>query len=104
TMKPNQMLSLALCGLLAASCGSKEKAEKDAAAAPSVQDILAGQPKTHGTLVESVELATPLNQEWVKEGEIVYNVKCLGCHKLTGDRIVGPGWLGLTKKRKPEWI
>lgn len=103
-MKTNQMMSLTLCGLLAVSCGSKEKAEKDAAAAPTVEQILSGQPETRGTLVENVELTTPLNQEWVKEGETVYNVKCLGCHKLTGDRIVGPGWAGVTKKRKPEWI
>jgi cytochrome c551/c552 len=31
-------------------------------------------------------------------------MKCAACHKLTDQRVVGPGWKGLTEKRKPEWI
>ena len=31
-------------------------------------------------------------------------MKCSACHKLTDQRVVGPGWLGVTKTRKPEWI
>jgi hypothetical protein len=23
---------------------------------------------------------------------------------LTADKVVGPGWLGVTKRRKPEWV
>jgi len=31
-------------------------------------------------------------------------MKCLACHKLTADRVVGPGWAGVTKRRQPLWI
>ena len=31
-------------------------------------------------------------------------MKCAACHKLTDQRVVGPGWKGLTEKRTPEWI
>ena len=40
----------------------------------------------------------------VKEGQGIYDMKCGSCHKLTQERLVGPGWSGVTKKRKPEWI
>ncbi len=52
----------------------------------------------------NVELTHPLNQDWVKEGESVYNMKCLSCHKLTDEKLVGPGWKGVTTRRTPEWI
>lgn len=52
----------------------------------------------------NVELTHPLNQEWVKDGEAVYNMKCLSCHKLTDEKIVGPGWKEVTKRHTPEWI
>lgn len=52
----------------------------------------------------TVELTHPLNQDWVKEGEGVSNMKCISCHKLTDEKLVGPGWKGVTTRRKPEWI
>ncbi|HEY0749739.1 MAG TPA: cytochrome c, partial [Chitinophagaceae bacterium] len=26
------------------------------------------------------------------------------CHKLNEERVVGPGWAGVTKRREPHWI
>jgi cytochrome c len=40
----------------------------------------------------------------VKRGEGIYQMKCAACHKLTDKRVVGPGWDGVTTRRKPEWI
>ena len=34
----------------------------------------------------------------------MYTVKCSACHKTTEEKLVGPGWLGVTKRHKPEWI
>ncbi len=51
-----------------------------------------------------VELTHPLNEEWVAQGQNISDLKCLSCHKLTGERIVGPGWKGVTERRTPEWI
>ena len=32
-------------------------------------------------------------------------LKCAACHKLTDQRVVGPGWAGITSKNEqPEWI
>lgn len=54
--------------------------------------------------VQNVTLNSPLEQDRVKRGLSIYEMKCSACHKLTDQRIVGPGWAGITKKREPEWI
>ena len=37
-------------------------------------------------------------------GEKVYGVKCSSCHKLTEEKLVGPGWKGVTSRHSAEWI
>ncbi|MBL7871485.1 MAG: cytochrome c [Cyclobacteriaceae bacterium] len=54
--------------------------------------------------IKNVTLENPLDQERIKRGVAIYEMKCQACHKLTDQRIVGPGWKDVTKKRKPEWI
>jgi mono/diheme cytochrome c family protein len=62
--------------------------------------------EVHGSKIEpgDVTVSTPLNQSWVTAGKNIYDVKCQSCHKLTDERIVGPGWAGITKRREPHWI
>ena len=54
--------------------------------------------------VKNVTLNTPLELDRVKRGRAIYEMKCSACHKLTDQRVVGPGWKDVTKRRKPEWI
>ena len=70
------------------------------------QALTANQTEEHGSEVRAsdVQLTHPLNAEWVAQGKAIYDVKCQSCHKLTAEKLVGPGWLGVTKQRKPEWI
>ena len=99
------LLLAVLSGVLACSgCGSKEEAEAAAKAAPTPADIIAKQPEVHGTEIKTVEITKPLKQDWVARGKATYDMKCLACHKLTVDRVVGPGWAGVTKRRQPVWI
>ncbi|HMS52111.1 MAG TPA: c-type cytochrome, partial [Chitinophagales bacterium] len=30
--------------------------------------------------------------------------KCFACHRLTDEKLVGPGWKGVTQRRAPHWI
>ncbi|MBL8011866.1 MAG: cytochrome c [Flavobacteriales bacterium] len=40
----------------------------------------------------------------VEKGKTTYDVKCQACHSMGENRVVGPGWKGITTRRKPEWI
>lgn len=85
--------------------GCSGKGAEQRAEAPEVDSTaILEQPETHGTEVKEVKLTTPLDQAMIKTGSDIYDLKCSSCHKLTEDRIVGPGWAGVTKRRKPEWI
>ena len=79
-------------------------AEQRADTPETDQSAILEQPEVHGTEVKEVKLSTPLDQAMVKTGTEVYELKCSACHRLTEERLVGPGWQNVTKKRKPEWI
>lgn len=39
-----------------------------------------------------------------KKGKAIYETKCHSCHRLTDEKLVGPGWKGVTGRHQPEWI
>ncbi|MBK9176032.1 MAG: c-type cytochrome [Flavobacteriales bacterium] len=45
-----------------------------------------------------------IDQGMVEKGRATYDVKCQACHSTGPNRVVGPGWKGVTERRKPEWI
>jgi len=69
----------------------------------AVEDIISDPTKGLGA-VKAVTLKTPLELDRVGRGLAIYEMKCSACHKLTDQRIVGPGWKNVTVNRKPEWI
>jgi len=92
-----------------AACGGSNDSNRSSAASTSPSNQ-AEQPaakpddgKGVGAIKE-VELNSPLKAAMVDRGEGIYEMKCASCHKLTDQRVVGPGWKGITDKRKPEWI
>lgn len=97
-----QCLLLLTC-LLWYGCSGKG-AEQRAEAPETDSTALLNQPETHGTEVKEVILSTPLDRAMIKTGSGIYDLKCAACHKLTDEKLVGPGWKDVTKRRKPEWI
>lgn len=90
--------SLAACG-----GGGEKKQLSDPKYTAESQPEQEANPKGIGE-VKNVELTDPLVESMVKSGEAIYEMKCSACHKLTAQRVVGPGWAGITNKRTPEWI
>ena len=104
-MKLKSILALVLLatgGLFFFACGGGENEKKSS----GTEDVAKDQAEVHGSLVKAadVTLTKPLNQDWVSEGKKTYDLKCQSCHKLTEDRVVGPGWAGVTTRREPHWI
>ena len=62
--------------------------------------------EVHPELIQAseIELTSPLNATWVDAGKQTYDLKCQSCHKLSDERVVGPGWGGITSRREPVWI
>ena len=91
------------------SCGKKEKATEDfstgatattdATADPSAYDPNRGLGK-----FTTVDLGDKIDPAMAAEGAKIQAVKCSACHKLTDEKLVGPGWKGVTSRVKPEWI
>ncbi|MFZ4770374.1 MAG: c-type cytochrome [Ferruginibacter sp.] len=91
------------------SCGGGEKK------ADSNSTVSSGEPVTNtdnpsydpirgeGKFTD-VAIAATLDQVMATEGEKVYTVKCSSCHKLTDEKLVGPGFTGVTGRHTPEWV
>lgn len=108
-MKRNSLASvLVLAGIIGfASCNNEEKTDtNNTNTTTNTTPDTSSTQEVHGTEVKPGEITyqNPLNAEWVANGKSIYELKCASCHKLTDERLVGPGWKGVTTKREPEWI
>ena len=105
-MKPSNLLFatvFAIGTLLFMSCGGGvQKDDKPV----DINELATEKPETHGTEIKEsdVTLSNPLNAEWVAAGKGIYELKCQSCHRLTEEKLVGPGWKNVTQRRKPVWI
>ena len=109
-----KLLSLSIITLIivaAASCGGNSDSEKTTEATTetaATTDPGNGNPSYDPHRGEgkftSVDLSPSLDAKKAELGSQVSQVKCSSCHKLTDEKLVGPGWAGVTNRRKPEWI
>ena len=114
----NQLKSLLLIGfwaLLLSSCGSKPPAsdETDATEQTDNADATSESGSDENPSYDpnrglgkytEVELEAKLDATMAENGQKAYDVKCSSCHKLTEEKLVGPGWSGVTTRRKAPWI
>ena len=89
------------------SCGGSSEKSASSVEAPKsmVPDAEAYDPKRgEGKFNESNVQLGALDAAMAKNGEVIANTKCLSCHKLTDERLVGPGWKGVSERRTPYWL
>lgn len=51
-----------------------------------------------------VDISPGLIGAMADNGKKIADVKCGSCHKMTEEKLVGPGWKGVTKRYTAEWI
>jgi cytochrome c5 len=104
-MKRNLILSTALLSAAFFITSCSEGVKKDPKPI-DIQELAKDQPETHGAEIKEGEitLSTPLDKAMIDAGKATYGLKCQSCHRLTEEKLVGPGWQGVTKKRQPIWI
>ena len=97
-------VSLAACAPDKAKNNEEFPEQEKAEAGKSAVEAVINDPTKGLGAVKNVVLKTPLEAERVDRGLAIYDMKCSACHKLTDQRVVGPGWKDVTVRRKPEWI
>jgi mono/diheme cytochrome c family protein len=97
--------AVAFAGLSLASCGSGNDKPKDDQTQAEAAKLEHEEESSKGIgKFTTVELTHPLDEKMVAQGKSIYDVKCGSCHKLSEEKLVGPGWKGVTDRRQPEWI
>lgn len=96
-------LFLPACG--GGNSSSEDSSSKSAESKPS-SSVESYDPKRgEGKFTaENVVLGEKLDKAMAESGNQVQGVKCASCHKLTDERLVGPGWKGVTQRRTPPWL
>lgn len=112
-----KLIVLCICAGLFAACGSSKSGDKSSEttstsqnegtsetnAANQADSIAKYDPNRGQGTFKDVEVSA-LNSTLAKEGESIYNNRCQACHKLSNERLVGPGWEGITKRHEAAWI
>jgi cytochrome c551/c552 len=104
-----KLLFVSGLSLIFIACGGGEEKKSEPAAAAATEPAAAAPApggdanKGFGKFTK-VEIGATLDVKMAEAGQTIYDVKCMSCHKLTEERLVGPGWKGVTSRRAPEWI
>ena len=107
------MKSVAFASILLAiiSCGGDKKNDTVSDSAAPVAETKSSSPSSPSDYdpkrglgkYENVDVSS-FDPTMAAAGKKVAEVKCTSCHKPTEEKLVGPGWKGVTKKQTPAWI
>ena len=96
-------------GIFIGSCGSgsENKTASDAGGSASNDNANAKpsyDPKRGEGPFTKVDISPALDVAKADAGRKNIYCKCSACHKLTDEKLVGPGWKGVTSRHTAEWI
>lgn len=104
TMKSTMLMSFGVALLLMTSCGGGSNESQGTYTPPSAQTTeKEADPKGVGE-IRNVDLGEAIDEAMASKGKAIVDMKCTACHQLNDKRIVGPGFQGVTARRRPEWI
>ncbi len=97
---------LIFLSLFVFSCGKKGDSKEDFSTSTSTETTSTSDYDPNRGLGkhQDIELPPSLDVNMAALGQKAAGTKCLSCHKLNSERLVGPGWEGVTERRTPEWI
>ncbi len=107
-----KLITAASVGLFAilAGCGGNEKSSDEKTSEQPKSMVEQGPPAYDAKrgagkfTAENVAIGDKIDATMAASGEAIAKVKCFSCHKATDEKLVGPGWKGVTKRKQPEWI
>lgn len=101
----NLLLPGALC-FLVLSCNNQTEQVKEETNDDAAQQTTADYDSNRGEgkFNESNVTLAALDIAMADKGKAIANTKCFSCHKTTDEKLVGPGWMGVTQRHAPHWI
>jgi cytochrome c551/c552 len=101
-----KLLFLGIIALSIAACaGNASNDKQESASEPAATNENPSYDPNRGEgKFTHVDVSPTLDVAKADGGEKVYSVKCSSCHKLTDEKLVGPGWKGVTSRHTAEWI
>jgi hypothetical protein len=109
-MKKLAHLTALVVSVFIMSCGGSSSKVDDSnnpspIATGQESDIPSYDPKRgEGKFNETNVTIGALDEGMAAKGEAIAGTKCTSCHKITDEKLVGPGWKGVTERRTPPWI
>ncbi len=97
-------VALAICAMTACGGGGEAPSGPPGTSgqAPAA-DV--GAVKSAANMITAADITLgDIDKDMAAKGQATYDVKCQACHSTGPNRVVGPGWKGVTERRKPEWI
>ena len=92
------------CGGGDSKTASSENASAPANAGSSASSGSYDPKRGEGKYDETNVQLGALNAEMASKGESIAGTKCMSCHKVTDEKLVGPGWKGVTTRKTAHWI
>ncbi|MBK8585956.1 MAG: cytochrome c [Bacteroidetes bacterium] len=100
----------AMIAILSACGGSDQNKQNENASDATVAETATanGNPSYDPNRGEgkftTVEVGEKLDVALAADGKKAFDIKCSSCHKLTEEKLVGPGWKDVTTRRQAPWI
>lgn len=102
-MKSTMIMTMGAALLLLASCGGGGENQGTYTPPSAEETVKEADPKGVGE-IKSVDLGATVDEALAEKGKAIVDMKCTACHQLNDKRLVGPGFQGVTNRRRPEWI
>lgn len=102
-----KIIGLAVAVVLLASCagGNSDTASQKTTTETTFESPSSYDPKRgEGKFDETNVTIGALDDAMATKGKAIAETKCFSCHKTTDEKLVGPGWKGVTERRTPHWI
>jgi cytochrome c551/c552 len=101
-----KLLVLSIVALSLAACGGSGSNNETVPGTvnPSANENPSYDPNRGEGKFTKVDVSPTLDVAKADAGEKIFSVKCSSCHKLSEEKLVGPGWKAVTTRHTPEWI
>lgn len=94
---------VAILGFLMAACGGGNSHAIDSTVSKDTANPSYDPNRGEGKF-KDVVVTGAIDKTMAEKGFKTYGLKCSSCHKTTEEKLVGPGWKGVTSRYSAAWI